>query len=607
MQTTTTITDIPLSKLVASAANVRKTHVNASIDELAASIEHHGLLQNLTVRPTKSKKKEYEVIAGGRRLAALKLLAKRKSLAADAPVACHVIEDGNSTEISLAENVGQEPMHPADQYEAFAKLHNEDGMSADDIGARFGVTATVVKQRLKLGAVSPKLMALYREGDLNLEQLSAFTITDDHDKQERVWNRLLGYNNDRHAILRALSSGQVSSEDRRAVFVGLDAYEQAGGVVVRDLFDTDGGGFLNDEGLLDRLARDKLAKLAEGVSGEGWKWVEADIVFDGSRTADMRRVYPVAVKLSAADKKRLKKLQVRHDALLDKHGDDLPEAAQVQYDRIEQAIAELQRYDYKPADIACAGAIVTLAHDGGVRTERGFVRAEDEPKKKAAKPEEAAGEAPQPKALSDKLVADLTAHRTAALRNELALAPSLALQATVHALAQATFYRGQAASCLNLSCNSALLASHAEGIDDTVAGKAIAERHAAWATHLPGDVADLWEFLQQFDDGELRDLLAHCVSLTVDAVQLPHRRNDAALAHAGVLAQNLPLDMRKYWQPTAASYFGRVSKERIMEAMREAVSPEAASTIATLKKQAMADCAEQRMAGTGWLPEVLRT
>src|SRR6185437_2441118 len=115
------------------------------IEELAASIAAHGLLQNLTVRPT--DKDKYEVVAGERRLTALKLLAKRKQMAKDALVACNVMEGENITEISLAENVGQEPMHPADQYEAFAELHRQE-MSIEDIAARFGVSPNIVTQRL---------------------------------------------------------------------------------------------------------------------------------------------------------------------------------------------------------------------------------------------------------------------------------------------------------------------------------------------------------------------------------------------------------------------------------------------------------------------------
>jgi ParB family chromosome partitioning protein len=136
---------------------------------------------------------------------------------------------------------------------------------------------------------------------------------------------------------------------------------------------------------------------------------------------------------------------------------------------------------------------------------------------------------------------------------------------------------------------------------------AIAERHAAWELRLPQDAAQLWDFVARLDMAAQVELLAHCASLTVNAIHLPKQRPDkGASAHADVLAQTLGLDMTATWTATVASYFGRVSKERILEAVREGVSPEAAANIATMKKQAMAEAAEQRLAGTGWLPAAHR-
>lgn len=607
----TVIQEIPLSKLLPSKANVRRTGRTAQVGELAASIEAHGLLQNLTVRPVMNGSKKphaYEVIAGGRRLAALNLLAKRNAMTSDAPIPCHIVEEGISEEISLAENTGQCPMHPADQYEAFAKLHQQHGMSAEDIAARFGVTATVVKQRLKLGAVSPKLMKLYRDGEMNLEQLSAFAISDDHDKQVRVWNELPSFHRDRESILEALNEGQVPSTDRRAVFVGAKAYEAAGGIITRDLFDPEGGGFFADAELLTRLTRERLQAHADKATKEGWKWVEIDPSGDSDATADMRRIYPKAVKLSPADKKRLRKLQTRHDALCDKHGEDMPTKAAEQLARLETAITALERYEFHPADIARAGVVVTLDRDGEVAIEDGFIRAEDEPEKKPAKADRTrakeAGEGQAP--LSEKLVADLTAHRTAALRLELAQNPAMALVATVHALAAATFYVGETASCLDIMPRSGPLSSYAPGIEDTVAGRVIAEQHEAWAKRVPQEAEGLWNFIHGLSEAERLSLLAQCVSHTVNAVQAPGHRGTGRGAHATVLAQALSLDMTKYWQPTAAGYFGRVSKERIVEAVSEGVSVEAAGNLATMKKQAMAEAAAERLAGKGWLPAVLR-
>lgn len=176
---------IPLSALKSSAANVRRTDAKAELEALAASIEAHGLLQNLTVEPGPSG--TFHVVAGGRRLAALKLLAKRKRLAKDVPVPCKVIDGGaTASELSLAENVVRIPLHPADQFTAFSALQ-VDGLGAEEIAARFGVSPVVVRQRLKLAAVSPRLMEVYRQGGMDLDQLMAFAISDDHAAQERVW------------------------------------------------------------------------------------------------------------------------------------------------------------------------------------------------------------------------------------------------------------------------------------------------------------------------------------------------------------------------------------------------------------------------------------
>ena len=522
---------------------------------------------------------------------------------------CILDTEHSATEISLAENAIRCDMHPADQYEAFAKLHSEEGLSAEDIAARFGVTAAVVRQRLKLGAVSPKLMMLYRKGEMNLDQLSAFAITEDHERQERVWKELPPFNRSRQAILHVLSEGQVRSDDRRALFVGTEAYEEADGVIIRDLFDAKGGGFFADAELLNLLVREKLKAHAEKVAAEGWRWVVAEPELDHEAWADMRRVFAKPVPISKAERKRLRKLQARFNALCDKYPDgDVPAGDAAKLGRIEAAIEALRKEEYAARDIALAGAFVTLAHDGSVRIERGLVRAEDDPKSKAKaeqKDNRAAKGADGLAPLSEKLVAELTAYRTSALRNELAQHPATALIALVHALALATFFEGSEASCLQIAPKSARLSGHAPGIDESVAEKQIAERHAAWGKRLPSDSEGLWTFINGLSDAERLDLLAHCVSLTANAIRAPRQCNGKSEAHAAVLAREVGLDMTAYWQPTAASYFGKVSKERIVQAVREAVSEQAAQKIAGMKKQAMAEAAEAALAGKGWLPALL--
>src|SRR5262249_12408323 len=161
---------------------------------------------------------------------------------------------------------------------------------------RFGVPVTLVRQRLRLGAVSPALLAAYREGKLTLEQMMAFTVTDDHARQEQVW-QALDWNDGPHFIRRTLTEGQVPSDDRRAVVLGAEVYEAAGGVITRDLFADENGGYFADAALLDKLVAAKLEQEAQTVRAEGWAWVMVSPEFDHRATSDMRRVYPHAADI----------------------------------------------------------------------------------------------------------------------------------------------------------------------------------------------------------------------------------------------------------------------------------------------------------------------
>lgn len=171
---------VPLSRLRTSARNVRKGGGTA-IAELAASIGRVGLLQNLTVVAS-PEGVQFEVVAGRRRLAALKLLAKRRKLAKDHPVPCLLVPDASARTVSLTENVQREAMSPVDELFAWKALV-ADGRSVEDIAADFGVTPLVVKRRLRLANVSPRLLADYQQGAVSLEQLMALAITEDHAAQ----------------------------------------------------------------------------------------------------------------------------------------------------------------------------------------------------------------------------------------------------------------------------------------------------------------------------------------------------------------------------------------------------------------------------------------
>jgi ParB family chromosome partitioning protein len=621
---------VPLNKLKKSPRNARRTpHAEADIEALAASIAAKGVLQAPVVEPEADGEGRptgcyFVTIGEGRRLA-LALLAQRKQIKKTEAVRCVVDLANDPHEISLDENVTRSGMHPADQFEAFRRLSEGRGLSAEEIGARFGVGTQVVRQRLRLGAVSPALMDLYRAGELNLDQMMAFAVSEDHARQQQVLEQL-GAHRPPYLIRRAMTEAKVSARDRRAIFIGAEAYGEAGGVILRDLFTEDGGGWFEDPGLLDRLVAEKLAGLADELrAAEGWKWAEAHI--DYPRALGFARVYPHEVERSDEDKAKLEALSEDYDILISEWDavEDVPPEVEARFQEIDAALAAFgDGMACDPEDIARGGVFVILGQDGVARIERGLIRPEDMPapepdaesgetkvhtdsdagalRAEAEEPDEDAGAS-----LSERLVLDLTAHRTAALRDALAASPSVALTAVVHALAVFAFYPAyERPTCLEIKGVSAYLGGHAPSIDDTRAGRCVAERHAAWASRTPKAAEDLWGFVERLPVSEMLDLLAHCASLTVNAVRTPFDRKPGAWAHADRLAEAVDLDMTAYWTPTVTSYLGRVTKGRIGEAVREAVSEEAAERIGGMKKPDMASEAEALLVGKGWLPSLLR-
>lgn len=605
---------VPLSKLKRSPRNARKSpHRSEDIESLAASIAAKGILQPPVVEPELDGKGAetgcyFVTIGEGRRLA-LALLAKRKAVKKDSLVRCLLDTTNDAFEVSLDENVTRFAMHPADQFDAFRHLAEDKGWSAEDIAVRFGVTANVVRQRLRLAAVSPLLLARYREGALTLDQLMAFAISDDHERQEQVFDQL-SFNRSPSLIRRYLTELDVDAAERRAVFIGPEAFQAAGGRIRRDLFAEDHGGWFEKVALLDRLVLEKLSKIAESLKvEEGWRWTEVHLDFPYDH--GLRRVYPHPIEPDAETAAKIGALSQELDGLAERceSGELDPEAAEERSDAIEAELADLCRPVYSPEDRALAGVIVSLGQSGEARIDRGFIKPEDQPPKESEEDEAQAAEerpASGPKPLPERLVGDLTAHRTAGLRDTLAQAPEAALLAVTHALALSTFYRGYDASCLELRVVSVALGGYAASYAESTAGLAIQGRHDAWAERLPTEAVELWAAVIALSLGERLDLLAHCVSLSINAVRVPGRSR-RALAHAEQLATHLGLDMTHYWQATSESYFARVNKGQIVEAVTEGKSPEAAAKLDGLKKDAMAIAAADLLGADGWLPPLLRT
>ena len=254
------ITTVPLSKLYPDPRNVRKSPVEdpaseAADAELQASILSHGLIQNLVVSDLGDG--TYGVIAGARRLRALKALADRDLISRDIEVRVRLVEAGDPSELSLAENSVRVAMHPADQAEAFTDLIQK-GATIEQVAQRFGVSERTVQKRARLGGLAPEILSAYREGKINGDTAEAFATTSDAEVQKSVYEQLSktgGFNT--HMVRSMLGQRETRSDSPLSEFVGLDAYREAGGKVEDPLFD-EGYVTIFDPKLMRTLAEDRL-------------------------------------------------------------------------------------------------------------------------------------------------------------------------------------------------------------------------------------------------------------------------------------------------------------------------------------------------------------
>ncbi|HCF1728990.1 TPA: ParB N-terminal domain-containing protein [Pseudomonas aeruginosa] len=622
---------VPLSRLVLrpTGRNVRKTP-RMSIPELAASIQRVGLLQNLIVIAA-ADGEHYEVVAGGRRLAALKLLAKKRRISKEWEVPCLLVADSTARTASLTENVQREAMHPADQFEAFAALVAE-GRPIEDIAGDFSVTPLVVQRRLKLANVSPRLMADYRADAVTLDQLMALAITDDHAAQESAFYDAPTWQRSPHNLRDRLTEREIDAYRHPLVrFVGLDGYQQAGGGIRRDLFaEGDKGVYLTDAALLERLAQDKLAGLAAEVKAEGWAWVDAT---PGVTHADLHAFQQAPRERRSPNKReaqRIEKLQARMqelaeavDAAMDEDDEEKADALQEEGEAVGEQLQALEDglQGYGANVKAAAGAIVTIDRNGEAVIHRGLMREAEakalrtlERLRQGFSGEDAGnddegedvddGRQPKTAAISDRLAQRLSAHRTAALQIEVARHPQAALAAVVHGMVQTVLHGSHYGHDLPLGV-SLKVQDRLEGMapdwPESPAAVALRELQQVAGEALPEDSAELFAVLLAKPQDELMRLLAVCVASTVDVVTpraTPHQPGEE-------LAQAVGLDMAAWWQPTAEGYFKHVPKAAILQAVGE-YAPEQVSRLAKLKKADIASEAERLADGTGWMPAIFK-
>lgn len=636
---------VPLDRLVLSEANVRKVSSPEGIAELAALIESQGLLQRLAVIALADGR--FAVVAGGRRLRAMQLLAAEGRWSASQPIECKRYEDARAVEVSLAENSGREAMHPADQMEAFRKLV-EDGLTVAQVAGRFGVSPLTVERRLQLARLAPRFLAMYRADEIEPEQLQALALTEDHQAQEAIWDGLPSYGRDAWTLRRTLTAQSCSGDSRLARFVGLEAYEARGGAVRRDLFaeaNDASSVYLDDPVLLQTLAMERLRGLAEDVRAEGWSWV--DCLTDGDSLA-LRRYGHVAqaeraptseeaqaIEAIEAERNTLAKayeqLEQAGDADADDQEADDPEAEEQRLssaldtldEKLDAARAALQAWTLD--QMARTGVLLRIDHSGCVMVHRGLVRPENRKTARATSAARTAedvdgGDASQASTghadngnncrtraeFSEKLMRDLTAHRTAAIQAALMQNPHVALVTLVHRMAETAFdqySRGNDVVKIHVRVTGDhALAEHASGYAHSPAGVLLGQTATEWGDRIPGDPEALFRWLLGQQQDTLLELLAYCTARSVDAVSGRERSRDQSDA----IAEALGLDMADWWAPTAANYLGSVSKAKALEAVHEATGLDATKAVTGMKKpDAVAHCASL-LEGSRWLPAPLR-
>jgi ParB family chromosome partitioning protein len=612
--------------LCKSPLNVRKKTLTG-IEGLAANIDAKGLLQNLVVhsfKPPRAKQRKLAVCAGQRRLAALDLLFSQGKITKDHLVPVKVVSEGEAVSTSLIENSMREPMCPADQCHAF-KLLIDENKSIQDIADLFSVSHLVVQRRLKLASVSPALLELYRNDAMRSEQIMALSLSDDHEIQERVWaDAVEPWQREPRVLREAITKNEVdASRNHLARFVGVAAYEAAGGYVRRDLFsDEQNAGFITDSDLLHRLATDKLMAASQELAAKGWGWIETRTKREHGETLRFGHLQTVTREATADEQAEFDALIAKRDsaiAALDAayesdddtiDGDKLEEEADA---ASEAADAFAERFEaFAPEDMKSAGAFIVINSAGELEIERGLVRREDVAtlSSNGGQPssfgQHAAPVKKEKPVHGEKLCRRLTAHRTAAVQVELMRQPTVALAVTMQRLVPIVFREHYLCSHfehavkLSAQTSRAALANEADDMETSIAWVELEAQRAKWLAVLPKNVNTLLPWLLEQEAATMADLFAYCAAAMVDgisSVDKPHQIN--------ALADLLNVDMSYYWSPTRASYLDHVSKARISEVVADAVSPEAARNLSGMKKIEAAATAEVRLADKGWLPEVL--
>ncbi len=639
----------PLSALFRSEYNVRKTGPLVDVPELADLIAAQDVLQNLVVYDEKdadgNPTGRSGVVAGGRRHGALLYNVERGLHGMDKLVPTLVADEERAVEYSLAENQ-RAPMHPADEYDAF-KAMADNGLSIEEIAARFGIEPIIVKRRLKLANVAPEFITMYRKESIELDHLMELARIDSHEEQRRVWKSLGKHQRGIYWLRNAVNAGKLSLTDKKVKFVGVKAYEAAGGLVFRDIFADDEQGSIADPVLLNTLVNEKLEnKRDELKETEGWAYVEIVDSIDYSTEKSYHETFKVDRAATTDEANELAKLAAKAETLREK----LAEAEDAGDEkRARKLNSQLETVSDSEAAIrealvvedaeqrAIAGAIIAVGDNGKLKVLRNMLKMADYTRfrraadrmaaKKAAVKGGQGGEASPPvvRAYSESLVRRLTAHRTLALQVEVARRPDIALAAMVAAMVEQHYENGssgpgqvrltEASLDHHIRIPAAAIDYDAEDGDEAIepadeapvpkspAEEARDELHQEIDALLADAGDDVFAYLLTRPQDELLRLQGFFFALSIHAVRSREDQEDTAAP----LAKAVGLNMAKWWTPTADSLLSSISKAQLLSIVSEQGAVADLPQLSKLKVRDLVTDVEARLSGQNWLPSVLRS
>ena len=633
------IRSIPLDRLVIAPENVRKTPPDSIAEaEMKASIATHGLLENLVVR-SDGPGGDHAVVAGGRRLAALKALAADGMLDAAHPVPCLIVDgDAASGELSLAENVIRIAMHPADQVIAFTQLA-ESGVTMAAIAARFGMSERLVEQRLRLGNAAPELLDAYRADHIDLETLKAFAVTTDHRRQMAVWVQVAnqGYRPAAWQVKRLLTEERIPATSALALFVGVDAYEAAGGAVLRDLFaaEDESGIWFEDPALLNKLAMAKLGETVKDLATR-WHWATAAPEVDWTSIASYGRIHPEPAVPTDEETAELERLRTREDELDNLDEDDWTEALAEEAEAIETRTCEIHaaieaRATYRAEDYAIAGCIATIGRDGELQVIGGLVRPEDMPKPAdsgdsaggdagdgddddatesgrfrspaisapMASPADPEAEARKEAGVGIGLADDLRSIRTALVKAHLGNDFEATFDLLLFQLGRAVFTHGYQADALDIAIRKTADRPTTRMNDEDFSAWSPSEAMLADRSNLSlnwlaiKDDGKSFAALRALPEADKHTLFAASVARSVKG-QLAFEPQARPELEATIA--RLDIDFAGQVRPTADMLWSRINKGRILDIARETLGSAWASARAKNKKPTLAKAMEEAFA-----------